>query len=97
MLIRKKLGNTKQRPMCHEEWHFLEGVLSETFIEVRNGICDSSSILDQAVCVSLCANVLRKGMNPTVPPPTYAHLHSYREIVRQTQFFSLASQGERKL
>ena len=25
-------------------------------------------ILDEALCVSLCANALREGMNPSVPP-----------------------------
>ena len=29
--------------------------------------------LDEAVCISLCANALRKGMNLSVLTPSYGH------------------------
>ena len=51
-------------------------------------------ILDEAVCVSLCANTLGKGMNPFTPPP------SYGQIVGQIGFFiphEATNLGERKL
>ena len=39
-----------------------------TVIVVGNKIGDTSSNLDEAVCDSLRANALGKGMNPTVLP-----------------------------
>ena len=40
-------------------------------------------ILDEAVCISHSANILEKGMNPTILPPSMGN------IVGQTGLFSL--------
>ena len=44
-------------------------MLSETVVIVGNGIGKLSSNLDKAVFISLCANTLGKGMNPSVLLP----------------------------
>ena len=36
--------------------------------DVGNGTSDWVQIVDKAVCISHCTNILEKGMNP-IPPP----------------------------
>ena len=51
-------------------------------------------ILDETDCILHCSNILGKGMNPNILPPTMG------KIVGQTRFFSLGeptSLGEGKL
>ena len=40
--------------------------------------------LNEAVCISLCANSLKKGMNPSLLTPTIG------KIINQTEFFNLS-------
>ena len=42
------------------------GVHSVTVIVVGNGLCESSSNLDKAVCIPYTANNLWKGIHPTI-------------------------------
>ena len=47
----------------------LEDALSVTVVVVGNGINDRISNQDKAAYISLCANGLGKGMNPSILDP----------------------------
>ena len=50
----------------HTHTHTHTHKFNARVIIVENGIGDPSSNLDNAVCILLCVNAIRKGMNPSL-------------------------------
>ena len=63
-------------------YDWTKGVLSVLVIVAWNRTGELSSNSGNGVCISLCANVFWKDMNPYVPPPITGKL-GYLVLIRQ--------------
>ena len=98
--ILERVGNVEYSFVELRLWSLCNKIMeyARTRTQWFNGYSQSKwtrvQILNETVCISHSANILGKGMNPTILPPAIG------KIVWQTGFFHLAlvtSLGERKI